>query len=287
MAFRFRRKETTADGFRRILREQIGEVLSLLSDEAAELTARIHNARRSLKRLRAALDLVDGEMDDSALEAGKSAFRAVGQKLATSRDATVALETFEKLAPELNSRLAGIIRTKLARTAASARRRTTSTRQLGQLVREVRTRGHELGQTKLQSDGWALIEHGLARSYRSARKMRRELRDTPTPEIVHEWRKLVKRLYFQLDLLRRALPKAWRRLLPMLERLCTILGEFNDLHTLRAAVDSPFPGLDALIERELARALKRSRRIARDVFKQSVKEFSSGLRTNWRKWARA
>jgi hypothetical protein len=97
MAFRFRRKETVANGFRRIVREQTAAVVSLLADRGADLKERVHDARRRIKKLRALLHLVRSELAPAAFEKHNVGLRNASRRLSRARDAEVSLACFERL----------------------------------------------------------------------------------------------------------------------------------------------------------------------------------------------
>ena len=66
------------------------------SEEEAERDTAIHEARKSMKKIRAALRLMRPELD-AVYPAENTWFRDVGQQLSQFRDAGVMIETFDGL----------------------------------------------------------------------------------------------------------------------------------------------------------------------------------------------
>jgi CHAD domain-containing protein len=289
MAFRFRRKESAAEGVRRVVREQTALAVSLLADRAGDIAENIHEARRCIKRLRATLRLVRKWMHEDTNDTGNIALRDISRKLSGTRDADVALETFEQLAPELNGPEVQRIRTLLKEATRRMRRRALTANVLASIATGLRDTGHALVQADFAENGWPLISSGIQESYTRARNTARRLTDDTEATVVHEWRKVTKALFFQLELTRRALAKPQRRLLRQLEKLGLLLGEHHDLETLRITLaeypgSTKFAALNDLIASELARRLKQARRIAKDIFGGRPRSFVSAIRVGWNEW---
>ena len=96
MSARFHRKETVAAGFRRLVGEQTGLLVSLLADEGG--AERIHEARVELKRMRALLHLARSGLDSEVFASENQTYRDTGRKLSQAREAEVNLTIFEALA---------------------------------------------------------------------------------------------------------------------------------------------------------------------------------------------
>lgn len=287
MAFRFRRKESATDGFHRVVREETASAVSLLADCAGDLTERIHEARRSLKRIRAAVRLVRSQMDDDAFTIEDAALREAGKKLSPARDSTATLAAFDALAPRMSA--PGILAVRERLRAAVRRKGEVSEKRLAAIAGAVRSSGHTLAQTNLAEDGWALIGPGLADSYRAAWKMRRAARKDPSPSMLHDFRKAVKRLALQVELLRRALGRGEKKFLRRLVKLGDLLGGLNDLDLLRTALaevpqNRSRPVIDRVLAHEFEKTRKRVFRIARSALTAKPASGLAALKNRWRKW---
>ncbi len=121
---------------------------------------------------------------------------------------------------------------------------------------------------------WREVESALARSYRRVRAARRTARRSRDDADVHAFRKRVKELRYQLELLDAATRARPRRVHRALAALAEGLGEVTDLTLLRrnlrlreeeltvgsAPVRALCGRLDRLIDARLDRLLERSRR---------------------------
>ena len=285
MAFQLRKKEHVAGGIRRIANEQTTAAIDLLSDRSGDFPERIHNARRCIKRLRATLRLVRPDKNGAQYKASDTALRNAAKKLATSRDADVALATFERLAPEMSLALATRIRARLNAAVSRARRRTISPRQLTGVLADFRTSGRTIARMHLKGKGWQILEPGIRKSYASVRHTARKLRDDTEVTVIHEWRTVAKRLLHQLELIRRVLGKSHRKLLPRLTKLCRLLGEFHDMDALAAnPAISKTPAIRKLIADRMQTQRKVIRHMAPEIFSEHTRSFVSTLRAGWKKW---
>src|SRR5688572_22884097 len=237
MAFRFRRKETVATAFRRIVREQTAAVVSLLADRGGDLKERVHDARRRIKKLRSLLHLVRSELDPASFEKHNTGLRNAARRLSRARDAEVSLACFEALTRRVAKKDCTEVHQLLLDANREARRHAISAAQLAAIAAEVRKHGHAIAETSFEHDGWLLFAPGLDRGYRRVRRMRRDVKQSPAPATLHEWRKRVKRLQFQMEVLRRALAKPERKVADSLEKLGAELGEHRDLHLLKCTLD--------------------------------------------------
>jgi CHAD domain-containing protein len=100
---------------------------------------------------------------------------------------------------------------------------------------------------------WLDLESGLRGSYRRARKARAEAGRTGDFAAIHDFRKRVKELRYQLELLEAAAELALKRDHQQLARLAQRLGTVTDLIALRRLVAGR-PELDSAAGRRLVRA---------------------------------
>jgi CHAD domain-containing protein len=208
------------------------------TDEArhAEL---VHEARKTIKRMRALARLLRYELGDEELKRVNASLRAAGQRLAGSRDAEVRLATLDRLKARHPEALAGAgverLRERLAREREEASEPGREREVLG-----------DLGEMRREAARWKLVDHdfqavapGLRRIYREGRRRYRMLarQKTSGVEATHDWRKRVKGLYYALDMLGGAQTKGTRGATRRAERLGDVLGEEHDLWLLATYVE--------------------------------------------------
>jgi CHAD domain-containing protein len=228
--YRLARDEPVPEGVERIALGRIDNALDELggrTDSSPEDA--VHSARKDMKKLRALLRLVRGEIGDKVYRRETAAFRDAGRELAGLRDADVMIATLNSL--ELPAKEAGPLRQALEahkiRTAAGAREQAAATAR--DILAEARRR---VADWPLETDGFGAFEEGLHRIYRQGRRNMRAARKQPTPENLHEWRKRTKDLWYHLAILEEAWPPVMTAQADEAHELSDRLGDDHDLAVL-------------------------------------------------------
>ncbi len=240
-----------------------------------DLDASVHELRRSLKRTRAVLRLVRGELGDWAYRQENTCLRDTARLWGPTRDARVLVQVATDVArdsdldPGTADHMVGVLRARAevtSRAALADRRRQLDTlTALGSFACRVRRFPVE-GEGAVP-DRFDAVRPGLARvANRAARRMRRAETD-PTTERLHAWRKDVKYLGYQLELLR----PVWKGLLKAisgrLADLGSVLGDDHDLAALAETIRAD----DTLVpdegdrERLLKQVAERRRELQREA----------------------
>src|SRR5690349_15026518 len=95
MSLRLKRKEKLRNGLQRVAEQRLQEVLQATGQQS--LTAEtVHNARKSIKNLRATLRLTRGALPPDARQERNQLLRDFAGRLSGPRDAAVTLAAFEK-----------------------------------------------------------------------------------------------------------------------------------------------------------------------------------------------
>jgi CHAD domain-containing protein len=239
--YRLERDEPVPEGIARVALGRIDNALDELggrTDSSPEDA--VHSARKDMKKLRALLRLVRGEIGDQVYRRETTAFRDAGRELAGLRDADVMIATLDSL--ELPEKEAGPLRQALEahklRTAAGARQQAAAS--AGDMLTAARER---VADWPLETDGFGAFEEGLHRIYRQGRRNMRMARKQPTGENLHEWRKRTKDLWYHLALLEEAWPPVMHALADEAHELSDRLGDDHDLDVLlQWARDHADPG---------------------------------------------
>jgi CHAD domain-containing protein len=230
--YRLAPDEPVPEGVERIALGRIDSALDELggrTDSSPEDA--VHSARKDMKKLRALLRLVRGEIGDDVYRRETAAFRDVGRELAGLRDADVMIGTLDSL--ELPAKEAGPLRQALEahklRTAAGARQQAAAS--AGDMLTATRER---VADWPLETDGFGAFEEGLQRIYRQGRRNMRAARKQPTAESLHEWRKRTKDLWYHFAILEEAWPPVMQALADEAHELSDRLGDHHDLDVLLA-----------------------------------------------------
>jgi hypothetical protein len=206
----------------------------------------IHEARQHSKKLRALLRLVrPGLVPAGSFRANDDVARRVARRIASQRDAEVALATLRTL--EQNNRWA-IDRDPIERVEHHLERsagRVAGKRALARARKDcldLLDRQEELvADWRFRSGARRAIEAGFARTRKSARRWMLRTDRSRKPEDFHHWRKHVKYHLYHLRLVARAVDEDLAPRIRQADRLQKILGECHDL----AVLDGIVAGLDS------------------------------------------
>ena len=261
--------ESLAAGLRRLAVAQCELAIRGLAD-GDDLDGGIHEARKAIKRLRAILRLVRGVIGEKAYRYENDRLRDAARLVAPIRDGVVAVVTVGNLADRFEGKLPIDVFDDLAeqldRRALRLRQRVLESDAVDRLawaLERARVRFAAwpgAGEGGRLEDRFRSIAPGLAQTYGRGRADMERAFDQPTAANFHLWRKRVKYLRHQLEILQPLWPEVLVATAGSLDRLGELLGEEHDLAELLAllAVDpdlAPDP-----VEKALFAALAQHRR---------------------------
>src|SRR6266511_1129127 len=100
MGFRLKLREPLPDGLKRVFREQIDSALRMCRHPGKERGVTVHEVRKHLKKLRAAMRLAVGEVGKNQHAREDRCVREIGRLVSDLRDAQVRLQTLIHLRDE-------------------------------------------------------------------------------------------------------------------------------------------------------------------------------------------
>src|SRR5216117_1220070 len=100
MGFRLKLREPLPDGLKRVFREQIESALKLCRHPTKERGITVHEVRKHLKKLRAAMRLAIPEVGKNRHTREDRCVRRIGRLVSDLRDAQVRLQTLIQLRDE-------------------------------------------------------------------------------------------------------------------------------------------------------------------------------------------
>lgn len=264
--------EGAQDALRRIALEQCDIAIAMLSCDASgkDYERAVHETRKAIKRLRALLRLVRGEIGEGAYRRDSETLREVAGALAGARDAEVMLATLEGLiarAPKKLGSRKGVrrLRRQLRREHDRAARDTLGdplvrARALGGMrAFRVRAATWEL----CAGDERALVERGVRRLYGQGRYRLGRVRRSRGDQVLamHRWRKRVKDLRYVAEMLEpEHSGKELRRIARRADELGELLGDDHDLAVLSELLCTRRKGRRRVGPRTRRRLLKEIRR---------------------------
>jgi hypothetical protein len=218
---------------RRILVEWIAAAAAILARKKVTDTD-IHDARKLLKKARAALRLLRVSIGEIAYRRENAALRDAARPLGVVRDSRVLVGALDTLVKHDRFR-------RILRQEQTQSRRALTRAQLTRQRTALRAVIKRSERWRLQGDDRAVIGEGLRRSYRRGRKMLATAKDSRDAGQLHDWRKQVKYLWHQLQILQPLQPAQNARLAKLAARyhkLADHLGDDHDLAVLRQKIES-------------------------------------------------
>jgi CHAD domain-containing protein len=163
----------------------------------------------------------------------------VARQLSSHRDAEILVEALdglrERFGPAARDRF-DALRGQLGEENHAAQRDGTIERSMAGAAAELAAGRSRIDSLPLDGDGWELIAPGIHRSYRRGRKRLRAVEDEASVTNLHELRKRVKDLWYQLRLIRDADRPMLGALADHAHDLSDHLGDDHDLALLREEV---------------------------------------------------
>jgi len=240
MSYRFSSGEPMPDEIRRILLEEIDSATKRLADpKDKDRDENIHEARKSIKKVRGILRLIEPSIGDRVFQAENSRLRNVGRELSQLRDAKAMMEIYDSLTNETEPKEAvgddvrSSIRTRLDEHKSETEQKIDIQKTLHAAVSGLETTRERIGKYRIASQGFGAIEPGLRKVYRQGRKAMREACRKPLPENFHEWRKRVKDHWYHFRLLEDINSTFVKTRVDDLKKLETWLGDDHNLVVLR------------------------------------------------------
>ncbi len=291
-----KRSESGAAGVRRIVRRETKKALQPLDPRGRLRGEAIHDARKRLKKARAALRLGRDALGSRAYRRANECLRDAARPLSEVRDADVLIATLDGLVRRPTPAQRRVVRAMRRRLLAERRalqRRFRDERALlavRERVRGTRKRTEEWS----RRGGWSVIGRGLARVYRAGRDGYAAVRKEATDENLHECRKQTKYLWHQLQFLEPVRPRRMRRLQRQAHALSDHLGDDHDLAVLRDKIEAGRAALPSDALRSLEPAIEDRRgelqrqalRLARRLYGDPPSRFVDRIATSWHAWRR-
>lgn len=239
MSFELQHRKHVDKDLKGIARRQLGRASRLLTtSRASTFKTAVHESRKSVKKVRAILNVLE-RSGAKIPRKDKKGLKRAGRELSALRDAAAIVETFDRVRRRYPTRLAehtyGILRRGLVLAGAQrehrARRDGVGAHAARQLDKTRRAAKRWTGQPFDLPELFAVI----TASYRRSRKTMKRARESRQSATVHAWRKELKMLWYQLRLAQ-PLTMGVAPLVGDLKRLETELGEDHNLVVLGATL---------------------------------------------------
>ena len=293
MAYCFTSHETVSEGVKRIALEQLDKAIEQLQLPIKNWDEAIHDVRVSCKKLRALLRLALGNKNDPVRTHEKAYFRDAGKRLSDVRDTTAMIEAFDKLTKRYAHQLSPDAFSKLRRPFIRSHREQKSKRHkaMRDVARMLESARSRVTDWRIDGEGFSALRPGLKRTYERGRARLARVQDKPSIENLHEWRKRVKDLGYQVRLIKPIWPETLDDLADELERLADYLSENHDLAILRQTVHqdpsedrTQLEVLVAMIDHSRAELEVEARRLGERIYLENSSAFAHRFEVYWQTW---
>jgi len=269
MSYRLKSGEGLADGLHRIFREEIKAALKETRRSPRNRGVAVHEFRKHLKKLRAALWLVADEVGKDRHLLEDRSIRQIAKVVSGVRDAHVRLQTVIQIHKHLRQDVFGRvfqhIEDLLALEAESFAAAAAGWEK--QVVRRLKAVEKRISRWNLKHLRWKQVCSAVAASYRRGQAGLAQAVKKPTPKNFHAWRKEVKDLWYQLRILAPLNRVVLEEIANDAKKLGELLGQHHDFVFLLERLDCEEG--DASLENERAKLRKlirkRNKKLQRDA----------------------
>jgi CHAD domain-containing protein len=290
MAYRFAAEETMREAFARTAHEQLlAAETALTHDLDADPVDAIHSARKAIKKERTLLRLMRGSLARGDRRHENAALRQAARRLSGARDAEVMIQTLDGLADRYVGQVPhhefAALRERLQDGASGG----ADAAAAAQAATELRASRERIAAWKLDRGGWAAVEPGLRHSYERGITAFALARADPSDERLHDWRKRVKDLWYDLRLLEEVCGPSVRGQAKDAHALADLLGDDHDLAVLRdrlvgiaGGVAADVDAVLALLDHRRSQLQAQATALGERVYAERPKAFARRLRACWR-----
>jgi len=290
VAFHIRNGRSIERELGRLARDEFRTALEQLGESHPDEEA-IHDARKSLKKIRAVLRLVEPALGSEYRDQNEQ-LRAAAHSLGALRDADVTAATIEAL----QGRYSTVITESMARQVEGNLRRrhrgleTREPRLVNRATPVLRRLQEQTPQDIREAARFKIVRRAVRDGYRRARKALADVQLDSDAALVHLFRRRVKNHWYQMRLLECIHPTPRRRA-RTLRQLDAHLGDDHNLALLRAALleggsDIAPAETSALllgcIDKRQTTLRKRALKVAGRLLRRRPKDFDRSLRRWWR-----
>src|SRR6266480_2491762 len=234
MGYCLKLRETLADGLKRIFCEEIGAAVGLCRHPAKQRGVTVHEVRKHLKKLRAALRLTKNEVGKNRSASEDRCLREIGRLVSDLRDAHVRLQTLIQLRDDADQQFPRI------EELLSMERESFSAAFSGwqkQAIPQLERADKRLSKWPLTGINWKQICGVVAKTYRRGQNRLAKALKKRNPESFHVWRMGVKELWYQLRVLRPLSRLVLKEIASDAKTLGELLGRAHDFAFLLARLD--------------------------------------------------
>lgn len=287
MGYRLIQDEALPRGLKRIARDEIDAAIAHLADkDSAKLDFSIHEARKSIKKLRGLMRMLAPVLGPDT-EADVEALGQVGRSLSELRDAAALVEAVDLLSRHTkNSHLLeqlGDLRRHLHKRSRDTGEHSDVRIVCEQGIIQLRHLKRGLAAWKFE-DSFAAIAPGLERSFKRGRKALNLASEEPSPDAFHKLRKRVKDRWYQVRILESLWTSQTHSPETALRELQEDLGDDHNLYVLRTFIPVDSDALLRLLDRTQRKLRGKSLAAAAVLYAEKPGHVTAQLKMLWDEW---
>jgi CHAD domain-containing protein len=232
--FSISKRENVKESISRILLGQIDYILKQCESEQQDVHISIHEIRKSIKRIRAVLRLIREEIGYSSYYRENVFYREINRSISDLRTHNVLLHTLESLQSDLSGKIPAEILKPVTDMVREQRQLKLSEvlsddkllRGLSVLFTGAKARIPNL---PIERNSFKALSGGVFRMYRQGKDYLIQARKNPDMHHLHDMRKRMKYLWYQVEILRPIYPGMLKAYSRSLENITEKLGVYHDL----------------------------------------------------------
>jgi len=231
--FILKNKESADEDLIRIMNDQIDIALSHLEKESDnDFDESVHEVRKCIKRIRAVLRLVRDDIGKQKYRKENFFFRDINRNMSELRSINVNIETLVKLNSDESAGYKALIDHFIELKEKIIYKLCLEDDRLGNVVKMLKKGKKRTDQILIKNKDFEILFLGLIRVFNQCLRSMILAKKEPSNANLHEWRKKVKYLYYQFQVLEPVLPEELVIYTPKLDDLADYLGEDHDLAEL-------------------------------------------------------
>ena len=231
--FILKNKESADEDIKRILDDQIDIALSHLEIESDNnFDESVHEVRKCIKRIRAVIRLIRDDIGKQKYRKENFFFRDINRNMSELRSINVNIETLVKLDSDESAGYKALIYHFIELKEKIIYKLCLEDDRLGKVVKMLKKGKKRTGQILIKNKDFDILFLGFIRVFNQCLSSMILAKNEPSNINLHEWRKKVKYLYYQSQVLKPVLPEELVIYIPKLDKLADYLGEDHDLAEL-------------------------------------------------------
>jgi CHAD domain-containing protein len=297
MAFQLRTDESVTHGLRRLARKELQSARRELQTSRPPRDAPVHEARKSVKKVRAILQLIDDDQG-GGLNGDHRSLRSVNRTLSDLRDADVLMETLAKLRAKhphvMNEQAFARARRLLAARKRAAAEAVQGKQTWKAVDRKLRTVRRDAKRWQPDHPGAGALKRGIRAAHQRGRTEMKRAQKEQTAATFHGWRKEMKALWYALRLIEQSDSRV-RRDIRALHRAETLLGDEHNLVVLCAELSSEgticrgpldIDRLRLAADHDQCRLREKASARIRYIYQRRSGAYARDIARLWKKWCR-